>query len=38
MLNAIQESKRCNRLVMIPLGTPFHSKNGDHFGVESGII
>ena len=36
MLNAIQESKRCNRLVIIPLRNtiPFLKLIGDHFGVD----
>ena len=38
MLNAIQERKRCNRLVIIPWRNtiPFQELIGDHFGV--GII
>ena len=36
MLNAIQESNRCNRLVIIPLRNtiPFLKLIGDHFGVD----
>ena len=36
MLNAIQERKRCNRLVIIPWRNtiPFQELIGDHFGVD----
>ena len=36
MLNAIQERKRCNRLVIIPRRNtiPFQELIGDHFGVD----
>ena len=36
MLNAIQERKRCNRLVIIPWRNtiPFQELIGDHFRVE----
>ena len=36
MLNAIQERKRCNRLVIIPWRNtiPFQGLIGDHFGVD----
>ena len=36
MLNAFQERKRCNRLVIIPWRNtiPFQKLIGDHFGFE----
>ena len=36
ILNAIQERKRCNRLVIIPWQKtiPFQELSGDHFGVD----